>query len=103
MSEGSLRDLCHLVGISPKTSCTLVRVLRAFHLSRVSGRMDPWEWLEIADARAREHLLDESGLRDIGSACLDRVLRTQRIVQDDTALALLSRALRRQGFLRSSG
>lgn len=98
-SDGSLRALCELAGISAKSSCSLVRVLRAVHFARVSGRMDPTEWLDVADERTKKRLLADGAVRQGGPVSIDEVLRHQRLVTHEAAVGLLSRTLRRRGHL----
>jgi CheY-like chemotaxis protein len=98
-SDTSLRELCALAGISAERSRTLVRVLRAVHLARRSGRMEPWEWLDVADHRTLDRLLAAAGVPAAGPASIDDVLRRQRLVTKQVAIAVLSRVLRHAGFL----
>jgi hypothetical protein len=98
-SDASLRELCSLAGLSPERSRTLVRVLRAVHLARRSGRMEPWEWLDVADQRTLSRLLSAAGVPVAGVVTIDDVLRCQRLVTKQAAIAVLSRVLRGQGFL----
>lgn len=99
MSPASLRALCALAGISPRDSCTLVRILRAVHLADRSGRMDVSEWLDVADERTLERLLAVAGVQRGGPVSMEQVLGAQRLIVNETAIALLSRALRARGLL----
>jgi hypothetical protein len=98
-SPSSVEALCDLADVPAKRSCSLVRVVRAVRLAYVSGRMNPSEWLDVADARTLKQLLVDGGLKDVARPLLCDILRHQSLITSESALALLSRALHRKGWL----
>lgn len=104
-SRGALRAWCYAAHLTPRTSLSFARLLRAVVVSQ-DGSWDPNNLLNIVDPRSRKRLLDQGGLpskRNVQSNTVDQFFVRQRLVSDVSALhAVRTRLARDVGVDRAS-
>jgi len=99
-SPGTLVARCRVVGVSPRNSLYLARLLRGHGL--VNGDLARLaEVLDVADVRTVPRLLKRAGLHGRACANSSALLRAQRLVVEPVPLESLLRNLRVNGGLES--